>query len=94
MAVDNTALSACKLYMRVDDSNDDALIIWLMQAAKTYLTKAGAPAPATADASYDLAVWALTLYWYDHRSEVGKAPESAQGLITQLKLSPLPAPVE
>lgn len=89
--MDADKLKAVKVYMKVDDDcgpEDDALIWALYLAAKTYL---GVPEPKGVDPLYDLAVWRLTLHYYDHRDAVGNEADFPAGLrpiINQLKLTP------
>lgn len=82
-------LERCKLYMRVDGSDEDALISALMGSAEEYLTGAGVlPCPDNAR-RYELALFALTLHYYDHRDAVGTEADIPRGLrpvLTQLKL--------
>lgn len=80
-------LKAVKAYMKEDrdDQENDALIWALYQAAKLYL---GVPEPQEANPLYDLAVWRLTLHYYDHRDAVGNEADFPAGLrpiINQLK---------
>lgn len=82
-------LAAYKAYMRVDGEADDALISFFISAAAEYLTGAGIYRTADNAARYDLALSALTLYYYDHRDAVGTEAEIPRGLrpvINQLKL--------
>lgn len=86
-------LREVKAYMRVDGSEDDVLIGQLWEAAAGYLAAAGAERgeDGTAQAArYDLALWALTLHYYDHRDAVGTEaalPIGVGPIITQLKLT-------
>lgn len=86
-------IAACKAYMRVDGDEDDALIGHLCDAAAEYLSAAGAERGADDSAQaarYDLALWALTLHYYDHRDAVGTEaplPLGIRPIITQLKLA-------
>lgn len=86
---DKAALEAAKRYMRVEGSEDDAVISALCAAAALYLQNAGIPPRKDPDPLYDLALWGLTLYYYDHRDDVGSETSFPVGLrpvITQLKL--------
>ncbi len=97
MAVKKTAaaaaaaeeLAAVKLYMRVDEDADDKVIKAALAAAKVYLTNAGiTPDDDTLDL-YNLALWSLTLHYYDHRDAVGNEaafPVGLRPIINQLKL--------
>lgn len=86
-------IAACKAYMRVDGNEDDELIGQLCDAAAGYLSAAGAERGKDGSAraaQYDLALWALTLHYYDHRDAVGTEaplPLGVRPIITQLKLT-------
>lgn len=86
-------IAACKAYMRVDGDEDNGLIGQLCDAAAEYLSAAGAERGEDGSARaarYDLALWALTLHYYDHRDAVGTEaalPLGIRPIITQLKLT-------
>lgn len=91
MAVSSSELNAVKNYMRVDPDfkDDDRIIRALYEAAALYLRNAGIEAPARGRELYHLAVWGLTLFYYDHREAVGDEaafPAGLRPIITQLKL--------
>jgi len=89
-AASDPELEACKAYMRVDGTDDDALIGVLMGAAKDYLAGAGIDEPETDSPLYTLAVQSLTLHYYDHRDAVGgeaALPTGLRPIINQLKHS-------
>lgn len=82
-------LAAVKRYMRVDGDDDDAVIEALQDAAILYLQNAGIEKPAGDSSLYNLAVWSLTLHYYDHRDSVGNEasfPTGLRPIINQLKL--------
>lgn len=82
-------LSAVKAYMRVDGDEDDDVIAALYSAATEYLSNAGIEEPAETSELYNLALWALTLHYYDHRDAVGTEagiPTGLRPIINQLKL--------
>ncbi len=89
-------IEACKAYMRVDGDGEDTLIASLCDAAEGYLTRAGCRRSETDTAQaaqYDLALWSLTLHYYDHRDAVGTEAPLPLGLppvITQLKVGSTP----
>lgn len=89
--MDPKALKAVKAYMKVDDDcgeTEDTLIWALYLAAKVYL---GVEEPKAPNPLYNLAVWRLTLHYYDHRDSVGNEADFPAGLrpiINQLKLTP------
>lgn len=85
MAVSSIQRDACKAYMRVDDDTDDAVIESLMEAAAEYL---GLDLSGSLDARQNLALWSLTLHYYDHRDSVGTEtpfPIGLRPVINQLK---------
>lgn len=87
---DTARLEACKRYMRVDGEDEDDVILALMSAAQTYLERAGITPERSPAAQYDLALWGLTLHYYDHREAVGNEatfPIGLRPVITQLKLT-------
>lgn len=89
MAVSAEKLAAVKRYMRVDDDADDVIIRDLYEATVLYLKNAGIDEPEKHTALYDLAVWSLTLHYYDHRDAVGNEasfPTGLRPIINQLKL--------
>lgn len=90
MAVSPDKLAAVKRYMRVDGDEDDLIITPLYEAAVLYLKNAGIDEPATEPELYNLAVWGLTLHYYDHRDAVGTEasfPIGLRPIINQLKLT-------
>ena len=87
-------VAACKAYMRIDGDEDDKLIGQLCDAAAAYLAAAGATRGmedgSQRAAHYDLVLWVLTLYYYDHRDAVGTEaplPIGVRPIIHQLKLT-------
>lgn len=87
---DITKLEACKKYMRVDGEDEDDIIQALMSAAELYLKGAGIVPEWSPPALYNLALWGLTLHYYDHRDAVGNEsafPVGLRPVITQLKLT-------
>ena len=92
MTVSSEELQKVKQYLRVDTGEDDALIGALMEAAKRYLKNAGVDEPETEDPLYTLALYRLTLFYYDQRSdaEAGSDAKLTPGLnsmILQLRYS-------
>lgn len=91
MEIADKELEGVKRYMRVDPdfTEDDEIIRALYAAAALYLRNAGIEAPDGGRELYDLAVWGLTLFYYDHRDAVGDEaafPIGLRPIITQLKL--------
>lgn len=80
---------AIKRYMRIDGDDDDTIIEALYEAAVLYLKNAGIEEPSEDMSQYNLAVWSLTLHYYDHRDAVGNEasfPTGLRPIINQLKL--------
>ena len=89
MKVNKEELAAVKAYMRIDGDEDDAIIKALYCAAVLYLKNAGIEEPSEYPSLYNLAVWSLTLHYYDHRDSVGNEasfPTGLRPIINQLKL--------
>lgn len=91
METTDKEMEAVKRYMRVDPdfTEDDGIIRALYAAAALYLRNAGIEAPDEGRELYDLVVWGLTLFYYDHREAVGDEaafPVGLRPIITQLKL--------
>lgn len=87
---DTAKLDACKRYMRIDGEDEDDIIQALMSAAELYLKGAGIVPERSPPALYNLALWGLTLHYYDHRDAVGNEsafPVGLRPVITQLKLT-------
>ncbi len=89
MAVSEQKLAAAKAYMRIDGSDEDELIAALYEAAQLYLANSGIPEPQDDSPLYSMAVWSLTLHYYDHRDAVGTEagiPTGLRPVLNQLKL--------
>lgn len=89
MTVSKEKLTAVKAYMRIDGDADDAVIKAMYKAAVIYLENAGIKEPSGDSSLYNLAVWSLTLHYYDHRDAVGNEasfPTGLRPIINQLKL--------
>ena len=90
MAETEDKLAAVKRYMRIDGNDDDEVIAALQDAAILYLQNAGIEKPTEESSLYNLAVWSLTLHYYDHRDSVGNEasfPIGLRPIINQLKLA-------
>lgn len=83
-------LDDVKTYCRIDGTEEDALIISFIDAAKGYLDGAGVPEPEADDPRYLLCVKAMVLEFYDHRGMTESVTPSAihgfENMRTQLKL--------
>lgn len=88
-------LQAAKDYMRVDFSDDDALITALLGAADEYLLSAGVRREYNPK-RYDLIAWDMTLRTYENRGGGTDAPMSltARYMLNQLKFSAIGRSVE
>lgn len=76
-------LEELKLFMRVDDNEEDLLIQGLQSAAEEYLLNAGVYKDYD-KFLYLLAVKMLVGHWYENRSIVGKADKLAFSLDTMI----------
>lgn len=88
MAIRAEDLSAVKRYMRVDDDEDDDIISMMYEAAEIYLDDGCGAKPGTADSLYILALWSLTLHYYENRNSIGNEasfPVGLRPIINQLK---------
>lgn len=83
-------LEELKLYLRVDEDDDDTLIKALMLSAEEYLANAGVTKDYTKEL-YKLSVKLLVGHWYENREvervgkNVRKVGYSLESMITQLK---------
>lgn len=74
----------------MDGKDEDDVIFALISAAQAYLERAGIVPERSPTAQYNLALWGLTLHYYDHRDAVGNEASFPIGLrpvINQLKLT-------
>ncbi len=90
-------IQAARLYMRHDNDRELPVVEGCFDAACAYLKKAGiadprdVPMPNGTEpdtSQYDLAVNSLTLYYFDHRDDVGAEapfPVGLRAIINQLK---------
>lgn len=77
-------LEETKQYLRVDGTEDDALITSLIDAAETYLSNATGN---TFDATNSLAklfCWVLVTDWYENREHVGRASERVRPIVESM----------
>lgn len=87
---DTLILEEIKLYLRVDEDDDDTLIKALMLSAEEYLINAGVKKDYTKEL-YKLSVKLLVGHWYENREvervgkNVRKVGYSLESMITQLK---------
>lgn len=83
-------LDDVKTYCRIDGTEEDALVLSFIDAAKGYLDGAGVPEPEADDPRYLLCVKAMVLEFYDHRGMTESVTPSAipglQNMVNQLKL--------
>ena len=82
-------LKAVKQFMKLDGvDDDDEVVKALCAAAKVYLKNGGVTQPDEDPELYNLALWSLTLHYYDHRDAVGNEaaiPNGLRPIINQLK---------
>ncbi len=83
-------LDDVKTYCRIDGTEEDALILSFIDAAKGYLDGAGVPEPEADDPRFLLCVKAMVLEFYDHRGMTESVTPSAipglANMVEQLKL--------
>jgi uncharacterized phage protein (predicted DNA packaging) len=76
-----------KSFLRIDGTEEDALVTALQLGAEEYLDNAGVIKDYTKEL-YKLAVKLLVGHWYEHREIVGKSDKlafSLDSIILQLK---------
>lgn len=73
--------------LRIDGSNDDALIQGYIDTAKDYVSNAvGESVPMNGDTKYNLAVILLVQFWYSNRTiDMKQTPYQVRSLIQQLR---------
>jgi len=82
-------LDRLKQYLRIDGTEEDDFLGFLMETAKEFLKGAGVE--ESESNRYELAVMILVSHWYENREAIGKVTSqieySLQSLILQLKYS-------
>lgn len=82
-------LEETKQYLRIDGSEDDALITTLIITAEDYLTNATGKTFDSTNQLAKLFCFVLVSDWYENRELTGKASEKVrftmQSILTQLK---------
>ncbi|MDD3157303.1 head-tail connector protein [Anaeromusa sp.] len=73
-------LEEVKLYMRVDDDTDDALITSLLAAAQQYVERKTGKIYKPEDELWNLCIKQLVIHWYENR-EV-QATSTRNNLVT------------
>ena len=78
-----------KEYLRIDNSDEDVLILGLQKAAEEYMTNAGVNKDYTKEL-YKLAIKVLVNHWYDNRmiyidKSLNDLSYSLSAMITQIK---------
>lgn len=73
-------LEEAKLYMRVDDDTDDALITSLLAAAQQYVERKTGKIYKPEDELWNLCIKQLVIHWYENR-EV-QATSTRNNLVT------------
>jgi uncharacterized phage protein (predicted DNA packaging) len=82
----NLSLDELKNYLRIDGSEDDALLTLLVDSAKEYLQNAGVP--ESDSAQYKLAVMLYVALHYENRDPSAKMDKmnfAFESIILQLK---------
>ena len=81
-------LTAVKRFMKVDGDDDDEVVRVVYAAAQIYLKDGGVVKPEQDSELYTLALWGLTLHYYDNRNLIGNEaaiPVGLRPIINQLK---------
>ncbi|WP_067924866.1 head-tail connector protein [Alicyclobacillus shizuokensis] len=89
-------LDDAKTFLRVDGTDDDALIQSLIDASVEYLANATGSNVDMSSKVYDLAQKILVVHWYENREPVGQAnvlAYSLESMIMQLRYT-APDPVD
>lgn len=80
-------LDELKLFLRIDGTEEDSLLLSLQSAAENFMTNAGVTVDYNNEL-YKLAIKLLVSHWHENREVVGNANKLAFSLdtiITQLK---------
>lgn len=84
------SIDVLRRYAVVDPSDDSGVIDLCMAAAEVYIQGAAGSACDTGSPLYDLAVYDLATYYYDHRGDGSmadvEAPPSVRSIIRHLGL--------
>lgn len=72
-----------KAYLRIDDTDEEDLLISLIESAKAYMKNAGVPETPD-DPTWKLLRNVLVLHYYDCR-DCPDIPAGARGLLLQLR---------
>jgi len=83
-------LDEVKTYLRIDGSEDDAILALLMNSAKEYLANSGIPKPEQGSESplYNLAVMLYVALHYENRDPAARMDKfsfALESIILQLK---------
>lgn len=94
MATDDAELAAVKQYARIDDdiTDDDALLLSLIAAAKRYIVSNTGKSYKEDDPVMCLCMQLLVVHWYTNRSAVSKGsiqkyPHSLSDIMKHIELS-------
>ncbi|MBE3570986.1 MAG: phage gp6-like head-tail connector protein [Bacillales bacterium] len=82
----NLTLDELKNYLRIDGSEDDSILTFLMDGAKEYLSNAGVP--ESDSALYKLAIMLYVSLHYENRdpsTNIDKLNVAFESIILQLK---------
>lgn len=77
-------LEETKAYLRVDGTEDDALIASLIDAAETYLVNATGNMFDATNSLAKLFCWALVTDWYENREHVARASDKVRPIIESM----------
>jgi len=82
------SMNILKTHLRIDGSEDDEYLVFLMSAAEEYLQEAGVPDEKKETAKYQQAVMLLVALNYENRNpgiKIEQANFSLTSIILQLK---------
>ena len=77
-------LEETKGYLRVDGTEDDALITSLIDAAETYLYNATGNTFDGINSLAKLFCWVLVTDWYENREHVGRASDKVRPIVESM----------
>lgn len=77
-------LEETKGYLRVDSTEDDALITSLIDAAETYLSNATGNTFNGTNGLAKLFCWVLVTDWYENREHVGRASDKVRPIVESM----------
>jgi len=77
-------LEETKGFLRVDSTEDDALITSLIEAAEAYLYNATGNTFDSTNSLAKLFCWVLVTDWYENREHVGRASDKVRLIVESM----------